>query len=257
MNLDLKNKIVVVTASGQGIGNAIAERFLMEGAKVVINDRDKEKLDKSFHVLWKKYGNKVKSFCGDITDKEIIKKMKSIILKEWKRVDILIPNLGSGKPLTTDKMDINEWERFMNINLYSTIKLINNFLPLMKKRKTGSIVLISSIVGLQQTKAPYGYAAAKSAILTLVKNLSFEIAKDNIRINAVAPGNIYFKKGRWEEIISKDPTVLKNYIKKDVPLGRLGKPEEVAAAVVFLASPISAFTTGACLVIDGGEVRKY
>ena len=117
--------------------------------------------------------------------------------------------------------------------------------------------MISSIVGLQQSRGPLGYSAAKSSVLSLVKNLSYDLAPFGIRINAIAPGNIYFKNGRWQEILQKSPAVLKDYIEKEVPLKRFGKPEEVASAIVFLASPSSSFTTGSYLVVDGGETRGY
>lgn len=257
MNLKLKNKVAVVTASGQGIGKAIVEQLLAEGAIVVMNDRNKEKLIKCLRAFNKKYKGKIFSYEGDITDEKTISELKHYLLSKFGKIDILIPNLGSGKSIQENHLDINEWQHFIEINLFSILKIINSLLPVMKKRKSGSIVLISSIVGIEQTTAPYGYAAAKSAILTLVKNLSFEIAKYNIRINAIAPGNILFKNGRWEEIVSVKPSIIENYIEKDVPLGRFGKPEEIASAIVFLASSVSSFTTGACLVVDGGETKRY
>lgn len=257
MDLQLKNKVIFVTASGQGIGKAIADAFLAEGARVLINDCDEKKLNETYKKFRRQFGASVDLFCGDVLERASIAKAKEQILKKWKQVDIIIPNLGSGKPQDVNKLDVSEWQRFFHLNVQSVLEMLNEFLPVMKKQKQGSIVLISSIVGIEATVAPFGYAAAKASLLTLVKNLSRELADFRIRINAVAPGNIYFKNGRWEEIIKTNPAVMKHYIAKDVPMKRLGTPEEIARAVVFLSSPASSFTTGACLVVDGGETKSY
>lgn len=257
MNLELENRRVFVSASGQGIGAETATQFLAEGARVLINDTNKDKLLGLYEDLKKKYNMRVDFFVGDITDQVKITELKKHIVSKWGGVDILVANLGTGKPLTSDYLDLNEWKRFMEINVYSSIRLIKTVLPELKKSKKGSIVLMSSISGIQQSEAPFGYAAAKSSVITLVKNLSYDLAPFGIRVNAVAPGNIYFQNGRWEEIIQNKPNLVSDYIEKDVPLRRFGTPEEIASAVVFLSSPRSSFTTGACLIVDGGETRGY
>jgi 3-oxoacyl-[acyl-carrier protein] reductase len=257
MDLKLKNKVVFVSASGQGIGAETAKQFLEEGARVLINDTDKVRLLSFYKKLKSKHGNHVDYFAGDVTDEKMIIELKKHLISKWGRIDILICNLGTGKSLSPERLNLDDWERFMEINLYSAVKLLKILLPELKKSKESSIVMMSSIVGLQQSSAPLGYSAAKTSILSLVKNLSYEIAPFGIRINAVAPGNIFFQNGRWEEIVKNNPKVIDSYIKKDVPLGRFGMPEEIASAIVFLASSKSSFTTGACLVVDGGETRNY
>jgi 3-oxoacyl-[acyl-carrier protein] reductase len=257
MDLKLKDRVVIVTASGQGIGAATAEAFLNEGAKVFLNDIEEQRVKVFAKRLQKKFGRSVDYFVGDITNPKVVAEMKKKLFARWKHLDVLVNNLGSGRPLNTNKLEISEWQRFMNLNVYGGLNVLNTFLPVMKKRKKGSIVMIASITGIQRSTAPYGYSAAKASVISLVKNLSAELAGFQIRVNAVAPGNVYFKNGRWQEIISENPKVISNYIKKDIPLKRFAKPEEIASAVVFLASPISSFTTGACLVVDGGETKNY
>jgi 3-oxoacyl-[acyl-carrier protein] reductase len=257
MNLKLRNKTVFISASGQGIGAAIAKRFLQEDAKVLINDINESRLKGEITKLKKKYAGHIDGICGDISQDKVIHQAMNKMLKNWGRADILIANLGNGKAGSVDKLDLNDWQRLMEINLYATIKLLKIFLEQMKKQKNGSIVITTSIAGIQRSAAPWGYAAAKTALLTLTKNAASELADSHIRVNAVAPGNIFFKGGRWQEIIVNNPNIQNEYISKDVPLRRLGTPEEVAPAVAFLASPLSSFITGACLVIDGGEVRKF
>lgn len=257
MDLGLKNKTVFVTASGQGIGLAAARIFLREGSRVLVNDHDSERLKKAHAALRLEFGDNALCVAGDARDKKLLIKAKSLMLKNWKSIDILVPNLGSGKPDSADKLNESEWKRFFDINVGSVLTALNVFLPEMKKRGNGSVVLLASIVGLEATAAPFGYAAAKASLLTLTKNASREFAKFGVRVNAVAPGNIYFAGGRWEEIVKNNKKAVSKYIAKDVPLKRFGAPEEIASAVVFLASPASSFTTGACLAVDGGETKRY
>ena len=137
------------------------------------------------------------------------------------------------------------------------MKLLNEFIPVIKKQKSGSIILISSIAGLERIGAPYGYAAAKSALLSLTGNLSAELASYGIRVNCVVPGNVYFKDGRWDEVLNDQPEIKREYIDKEVPLKRFATPFEIAKSIVFLSSDCSSFTTGTVLVIDGGQTRRY
>ena len=255
MDLKLKNKVVFVSASDAGIGKAIVEDFLSEGSRVIINGRNEKKVISVFNNFKKKYNKNIDYFIGDIIEEKNIKEAKKKILKKWKNIDILIPNLGSGKPESKNQLSAIEWQRFFEINVFSNLKLVNIFLPELKKSNNGSIVFVSSIAGLQKSKAPLGYSASKSAIISLGKNLSSQLSKFGIRVNIVAPGNIKFPLGRWEQIIKENPSVIKTYIKKDVPMQRFGNPEEIAKSVVFLASQVSSFTTGACLVVDGGEIN--
>jgi 3-oxoacyl-[acyl-carrier protein] reductase len=258
MDLYLKNKRVLITASSSGIGSATAEVFLQEGADVVVNGRNSDKLSRFVKEMSEKYGaENINSFEGDITKLENIESLRKFVLDKWGGIDILISNLGSGKPLSENSLSISEWERFLNINLFSAVNLLDNLLPEMKKKKGGSIILISSIAGLERTGAPYGYAAAKSSLLSLVSNLSAELAESGIRINCVVPGNVFFKGGRWEEILENRPEIRKEYIEKEVPLKRFADPFEIAKSIVFLSSECSSFTTGAVLVIDGGQIRRY
>ncbi len=257
MNLELKDKVVFVSASSRGIGKATALAFLEEGARVMINGRDKKRLLKTYDEFHKMFSGKIDYFRGDITKEEVVQGAKEYIIKKWKKIHVIVPNLGSGKPMKKNQMDSSEWERLFEINLFSVVKLLNIVLPEMKKQKEGSIVVVSSIAGIERTGAPLAYASAKSSLLTLIKNLSSELARSNIRINAVVPGNIYFEGGRWEEILSGNPKTVDNYIRQEVPMKRFGTPEEIADTIVWLASTKSSFTTGSCVIVDGGQTRSY
>lgn len=254
MDLQLKNKTVLVTGSSKGIGRAIATLFLQEGAKVVITGRNDD-LKTTFDELSKEFGaDNVLMYKGDLTKSDQIKACIDLILKEWKKLDIVIANIGSGKSVPGLKADMKEWDRMLNLNLLGAVELTNKVMPIMEKQKTGSIVYISSIAGMEPGKAPLSYSASKAGLVSFAKGLSNTAIKNNIRVNVIAPGNIKFKGGRWEEIIKENPKVL-DMIKNEVPMQRFGTPEEIASVAVFLASEKASFINGACFVVDGGQTR--
>ncbi|MCM1251838.1 MAG: SDR family oxidoreductase [Clostridium sp.] len=257
MDLGLTNKKVFVTASSQGIGYSIAESFLREGACVLLNGRNEKKLQHNYEALQKRYGTeKVYSFVGDITKENVILQCQEYIESLWGKLDILIPNLGSGKPVGVNRMDIVEWETLLNVNLISAVNVVRAFVDMLTLNDNSSIIFISSIAACERIAAPYAYAASKNAIRTLSNYLSGDLAEKSIRVNCVVPGNIMFAGGRWEELYNNAKDDIDAYINTSVPLKRFGKPEEIADAVVFLASERARFITGAELVIDGGQKRS-
>lgn len=256
MDLGLKGKNVLITASSQGIGFSTAESFLKEGANVLLSGRNEEKLKRCYDVLMGKYGNEsIFYFPGDISKGDIISRCRSYVEEIWGNLDILVPNMGSGKPISEDRLDIEEWETLINVNLLSAVRIIKEFSEMLSHSDNGSIILISSIVAYERMHAPYAYAASKNAIRTLGHYLSGDLAEKSIRVNCVVPGNIMFPGGRWEELYIANKEEIEGYINAEVPLKRFGRPEEIADAIVFLASERARFITGAELVIDGGQKR--
>lgn len=256
MDLGLRDKNVLITASSQGIGFATAESFLKEGANVLLSGRKEEKLKQCCDELREKFGNeRVFCFSGDISKENIILQCQSYVKKIWGRLDVLIPNLGSGKPIGNDRLNIKEWEMLMDVNLMSAVRLIREFSGLLSLSGQGSIILISSIAACERISAPYAYAASKNAIRTLGNYLAGDLADKLIRVNCVIPGNVMFSGGRWEELYNRDVDGVRRYINKEVPLKRFGRPEEIADTIVFLASERASFITGAELVVDGGQKR--
>lgn len=257
MDLGLKGKVVLITGSSRGIGKTIASSFLAEGARVIITGRDGTTLNETLGEFLNRYGAEfVYAYQGDLTNLDDIVKCVNLAVKKFNKIDILIANIGTGKSKPGLLADQSEWERILKLNLFGSINIVRELAPLMKKNGGGSVIFISSIAGCEVLGAPLTYSAAKSGLISASKNLSHLLAKDNIRVNTVAPGNIIFKGGRWEEIIRENPDTIENYIEKNVPMQRFGKPEEVADAVLFLASERASFITGACLVVDGGETRS-
>lgn len=257
MDLKLDGKIALITASTNGIGKAVAELFLEEGATVIINGRNYDRLKIIENTLAEKYGKgHIFSVIGDATNDKTITNIASFIDNHWGKIDILIPCVGTGKPETDDQLDENEWYRILNINLLSNVKLIKSCLPLLQNANTPVITLISSVVSLSRTSAPYSYAAAKSAILSLNSYLAGDFIKVGIRSNCVVPGNVFFSGGRWEELRKQNTKETDSYIKNNVPMARFGLPEEIANAIVFLSSERASFINGAVLTVDGGQNRS-
>lgn len=256
MKTELAGKKVVITASTNGIGYASARMFLEEGAFVMINGRNKETLQERCKILQKEFGNeRVTGFCGDVEKESEIIKLKSNVQKVYGKIDCLVPNAGNGRPTSKDHMDINEWENSFQINLFSAVKLIYEFNDMWDIQKGGSIVLISSLAACDRIGAPYAYAAAKEGVRVMTKYLSDDYASKNIRVNCVIPGNIMFAGGRWEELMMLDKGGTEEYIQKNVPMKRFGRPREIASVIVFLASVSASFITGTSLVVDGGQKR--
>ena len=257
MDMQLENRKVFVTASSAGIGKAIAEVFLQEGALVCINGRNKQKLICLELGLQEQYGKeRVLSVSGDMSEEAAIINACQYIQRQWGKIDILIGNLGTGKPVTEKKLDIVEWQHMMDKNLFSCVRLLENAETILQN-DGGSIVLISSLGAYDRIEAPPAYAAAKKGILSLIKYMSVIYAQRGIRINGVAPGNVFYEGGRWEELLHRDKDSVRNYIEQEVPIKRFGKTKEIADAVVFLASERSSFTTGSILNVDGGQRRGY
>lgn len=256
MDLYLKGKKVVITASTDGIGYATAYRFLEEGAYVLVNGRNELKAQKQRNLLEKEFGEKrVFLYAGDTTSEDGIRGMYQCAGSVFNHIDCIIANVGSGKPVAQSNLDIGGWKKSFDINLFSAVKLIQEFDDLWEPNTGGSIVTVSSLAAYNRISAPYAYAAAKQGISVFSKYLSDDYAERRIRVNSVIPGNVYYQGGRWEELLNQDENSVKAYIEHSVPLKRFASPEEVADAIVFLASGRASFITGATLLVDGGQSR--
>lgn len=257
MELSLENQVVFISGSSRGIGLATAEAFLREKACVILNGRDDSRLEGERERLSSNYPNRVYTATGDATTTSGIQEIMEQIRNCTSQIDVFIANLGSGKPEDPDRLNIKEWRRFYEINVVANIALLKEMRPLLNKGEGKSIVFLSSIVAREKMSAPYGYAAAKSAIIILTKNLAKDLATDGFRVNCVLPGNIFFPGGRWEELRNQDQKGVDTYIKTEVPMRRFGKPEEIADAILFLSSKRAGFITGASLVVDGGQLSVF
>ena len=257
MELGLRDKVAFVAGASRGIGLAIASAFLSEGARVVITGRDSGRLKEANSLLRAKANAKrLISFQGDMTDPKDIQRAIDKTLSTFGRINHVVANVGSGAGREGWDLNREDWESSLNTNLIGSMILATNVLPHLAARG-GSITFISSIAGCESMNAPVTYSAAKAALQSAMKNLSRRVGSQGVRVNAVAPGNILFPGGSWERLLAERKKFYEEYIKSEVPLQRFGRPEEIADAVVFLASERAQFITGACLVVDGGQTRSF
>lgn len=252
----LGGKTAIVSGSSRGIGRAIAERLLSDGAAVYITGRNPDRLDAAFHELSARYKGKVFRFQGDLSRTPEIIKCIDCVLSDHPTIDIVVANIGSGRSVPGWDISDGAWdEAFMN-NFFPAVRLARESLHRMVRQRHGVIIFIASIAGCETIDAPVPYATAKAALLAYMKNTAGIVGPHNIRMNAVSPGNIYFADGTWDQKMQKEPDRVKEYIQRAVPMNRFGDPGDVAGAVSFLCSDEASFITGANIIVDGGQTRS-
>ncbi|HWR08539.1 beta-ketoacyl-ACP reductase [Sporomusa sp.] len=239
----LKNKVVIITGAASGIGKATALRFAEEGANIVIADfadgtaAVKEVTDKGVQAIYIQV---------NVTDSENVKAMVAKTIEVFGKVDVLINNAGITKDAMMKKMTKDAWDSVINVNLTGVFNCTSAVLPQMLEQKSGVVLTTSSVVGLYGNLGQTNYAAAKWGVIGMTKSWAKEMARNGLRFNCVAPGFIA------TEMVKKIPEqVLNEKILVKVPAGRLGEPEEIAAAFAFLASDDAKFINGAVLSVDG------
>ncbi|MBZ5580653.1 MAG: SDR family oxidoreductase [Acidobacteriia bacterium] len=255
MDLGLQSKVIFVAGSSRGIGKGIAAALLDEGARVVVTGRDGAALEAACAELSPGRSERVLAFHGDLADPAVACEAHRRTIELWGAVEALVCNIGSGAAKNGWRLSAGDWDPVFRINLWASVGLVEVFLPAMVEAGAGSIVFVSSIAGLESLGAPIPYSAAKAALERYSKDLARRVGKHAIRVNTVAPGNILFPGGSWQRKADADPAGVRGMLDSEVPLRRFGVPEEIGAAVAFLASRQASFITGACLVVDGGQTR--
>jgi 3-oxoacyl-[acyl-carrier protein] reductase len=246
--MKLKDRVGIITGAARGIGKAIALTFVREGAKVVLVDVDKEKLEILQNEIKKRKGEVITTSCN-ITKSSEVMAMVNQTHKAFGRIDILVNNAGIIRRGTIETVTEEDWDRVMEVNLKGTFLCSKAVVEVMKKQGYGKIVNVSSIAGKMGdiTSAP-GYGPSKAGVDALTKTLARQLAPYGINVNAVSPHAIETEmSAQWSEERRKE-------IIASIPLGRLGKPEDVAEAVLFLASDEASFITGEILDVNGGAL---
>ena len=251
MNLNLSNKYALVTGSSSGLGLGIAQTLHKEGCNVILNGRSETRLKKTVS----KFTERARYLCGDVTSFEECARMAQTIKSEFKSIDILVCNVGSGGSVAPGCESPEEWRRVFDLNFFSTTNIVQALRPIMKMNG-GTIVCVSSICGLEVLGAPLTYSCAKASLNHFVKGIARPLANEGIRINAVAPGNIDFPGSVWERKQKNNKKEVQKMLQEQVSLSRLGTPSEIGKLVAFLASAASSFSTGGIFVADGGQIRS-
>jgi 3-oxoacyl-[acyl-carrier protein] reductase len=243
----LENKVAIITGASRGIGEAIAVKFAEHGANIAFTYLSSEEKAKALEEkLFTTYGVKVKGYKSDAGDYKAAEQLANDVQKEFGTIDICVNNAGISRDNLLMRLTPEQWDEVMQANLKSVFNLCKQVIRPMMKARSGSIINMTSIVGLKGNAGQTSYAASKAGIVGFTKSLAQEIGSRNIRVNAIAPGFIetdmtHYLKGEGAE----------KWFEK-IPLQRIGKPEEVADLAVFLASDMSSYITGQIISICGG-----
>lgn len=264
MELGLKNKVAIVSGASKGIGLAISRALAREGVKVVLCSRGKEALGQARDSI-EREGGIARAVSADLTKPAQVKKVVTAALKTFGRIDIIINNAGGAERFGAfEDLTSRDWSRAYQLNVLSAVELARSALPALRKSPSARIINISSLVGLQPGTHNPHYAAAKAALINVSKALANQLAPRNILVNVVCAGPVY--SDAWDRNVKyvaklKDQSAAltrKNFDRQEaakIPLGRIGRPQDISGLVVFLASEQAAWITGSCFVVDGGKQK--
>ncbi len=245
-------RTALVTASGRGIGNAIAMRLAKRGTRVVINSRSQSDLDSTLSLL----GSSHRAFCADLTKEESLQAFFHFCEQEKLSFDVIVHNLGGTLGITDPFCPLSDWHKVMRANLDVAIELNNYFVPAMIQRKFGRVCHISSISALEN-QGPPTYCAAKAALTAYVRSFGRYVSKDGVVVTSVLPGPIFAEGNYWDESSRNRPEHVQKFLTERMAIQRLGTPEEIASVVDFLCSEESSFCVGSAFVVDGGQGRSF
>lgn len=254
MDLGLRGKVAIVTGSSRGIGRATAIALGAEGCRVVVCARGRELLDDAAQAV-DAAGGEAHAVEADLATVEGVEHVVSEARRRFGPIDVLVNNVGGSRGTPTWEATDDDWQAVLNLNVLAAVRACRAVLPEMIERKSGAIAIVSSIYGRESGGATT-YNASKAASLSLAKQLARQVAPHGVRVNAIAPGSILFPGGNWQRRIDADPEAMRRFVASDMPMGRFGRPEEVANAIAFVCSDRASLITGTCINVDGGQSRS-
>jgi 3-oxoacyl-[acyl-carrier protein] reductase len=257
MDLQLADKVAVITGSSRGLGLAAARALVEEGCRVVLSARGAEPLAKAGQAIANaaKRSGAVITIQADVSTPDGCGTLVQKTVERFGRIDILVNNVGkAGGGDIVSTVDA-EWQGALDQTLFPAIRMSRLVVPHMRRAGGGAILMIASIWG-RESGGRMTYNAVKAAEISLAKAMSQQLAADKIRVNSIAPGSILFEGGSWWKRQQEDPKGIAEMIRRELPFGRFGTAEEVGAVVAFLASPRASWITGACVTVDGGQSRS-
>lgn len=261
MDLRIAGKVALVAGSSSGLGLAIATTLAEEGCRVALNGRDEERLAKALPVVARHAGGDVESFIADVSDIEQAANLVDRVRHHFGRVDILVCNAGGPPTASFEDLPADAWQAALDLNLLSTIHLCRAAVPIMRRAQWGRIVCLTSIAARQPLEGLMLSTTARAGVLGFSKSLADQVAPDGITVNAICPG--YMHTDRLADLLRRQAVrtrrsedEVEERLVLDIPIGRMGRPEELAAVVAFLVSEQASYITGVALPIDGGFIRS-
>lgn len=251
MDLGLYEKVAIVTGASRGVGKAIAHALAAEGCRLSIVARGRKALEETADEL-SSSGAETLAIVADLMVAQDINRIVQSTMDRYGRIDILVHNAGGAKGQNIFDTSDEDWEEALTLNVLALARLAKLVAPVMSQQGEGRIITISSIFG-RESGGRTAYNALKAALISLTKSLARQFAPNNILVNSVAPGSLLFPGSSWDRRLQADPERIAAFVKSDLPLGRFGKPEEVAAMVTFLASRQASLVSGACIQVDGAQ----
>lgn len=242
----LKGKVALITGASRGIGRAIAKRFAEEGADVAFTYLSSVEKGQALEAELSASGGRVKGYRSDASDNKAAEELITAVVADFGKIDVVINNAGITRDGLLMRMSEEQWDTVINVNLKSVFNLTKAVIKPMMKAKSGSIINVTSVVGIRGNAGQANYAASKAGIIGFTKSVALELGSRNIRSNAIAPG--FIETEMTGEVNEK---AVEEW-KQSIPMKRGGQPEEVADACVFLASDLSRYITGQVLQVDGG-----
>lgn len=256
MDLQLRDKVAIVTGSSRGLGLASAQALAAEGALVTICGRDPGRLEAARAQIAAVAGaDRVHAETVDLSQADGPAALVERAAARFGGVDVLVNNVGMAKGAGLVDTPDAAWQEALDYTLYPAVRASRAAVPHMERRGGGAILLIASIYG-REAGGRLTYNVVKAAEISLGKALARELAAKNIRVNTIAPGSILFPGGSWHQRQQADPEGIADFVKRELPFGRFGRPEEVGEAVAWLASPRASWISGACVPVDGCQGRS-
>lgn len=280
MDLQLQGKTALITASGRGLGRAIANRLAKEGARVIINSRSKFDLEEALQELSslngqpkaaKMFENASKNsnsdtlelicgdhvaLCSDLTLPKAPEDLCNFLVENDLQPDIIVHNLGGNLNITNPLCSLEDWHKVMRVNIDVQILINNLLIPRMMQKRWGRICHVSSISALEN-HGPPSYCAAKAALTAYVRSLGRYLAKDGVVMTSILPGAVFTENGYWDDASKNRPEHVKRFLKERMAIQRFGSPDEIADIVAFLCSNSASFCVGSAFVADGGQGRSF
>jgi 3-oxoacyl-[acyl-carrier protein] reductase len=257
MDLQLTDKVAIVTGSSRGLGLAGAAALVAEGCRVTICARGETTLGQAAAQLRAAAGSdeRVLPIVADVSTAAGVETVVQRTLDAFRRLDILVNNVGLARGSTIVDTTDSEWYEAIDQTLLPAVRMSRMAVPHMRRQGGGAILMIASIWG-RESGGRMTYNAVKAAEISLAKSMAQQLAADNIRVNSIAPGSILFAGGSWDRRQRDDPDGIAEFVRRELPFGRFGRPEEVGAAVAFLASPRASWISGASVPVDGCQSRS-